>query len=456
MSLQQQKADDRFDDFWPRVRAALRSELGDHRYHMWIEPVRLVAADADRIVLDGTTRFLKDHVSERFGERITQLSAHFSGINRPVEFVVEARPKLEVPVFVAEAPIAAPTLAPGSIPLDPRLTFANFVTGPSNIVAFTEAQRIAQAAAPTPVPIVFYGGTGLGKSHLAVACAHAALERNPGLRVLYVTAELFVREFVSACLGNKTSAFKDAVRNVDMLILDDAQFFAGKEATIEEFFHTVDSLVANKKQAIITADRSPSLLDHLPERVRSRLVNGGGVEIGPTDFDLRLKILTAKVEGLARERRGVAIGTDVLHMIAARITNNTRELEGALQRIAMKSAGHAGPVTMAAAEEWLSDFLRAHRKITIEDVKRRVMERYALKAGELESRSRKQEIVRPRQVAMFLARRLTGRSFPEIARKFGPRDHTTVIHGCDRIGELMISNPEIAAEVEDLQRLLRN
>jgi chromosomal replication initiator protein len=421
---------------------------------MWVEPIRLVSADAERIVLDGTTRFLKDHVAERFGERITQLSAHFSGINRPVEFVIGQQPKPAA--AVVEAPVVTPTLVPGSIPLDPRLTFANFVTGPSNIVAFTEAQRVANATTPTPVPIVFYGGTGLGKSHLAVACAHAALARDPSLRVFYVTAELFVREFVSACRGNKTPEFKDAVRNVDMLILDDAQFFAGKDATIEEFFHTVDTLVANKKQVIITADRSPSLLEQLPERVRSRLVNGGGAEVGPTDFDLRLKILNAKVEELARERRGVAIGTDVLHMIAARITNNTRELEGALQRIAMKSAGHTGPVTMAVAEEWLSDFLRAHRKITIEDVKRRVMERYALKAGELESRSRKQEIVRPRQVAMFLARRLTGRSFPEIARKFGPRDHTTVIHGCDRIGDLIISNAELAAEVEDLQRQLRN
>lgn len=456
MSLQQQKLDDRSDDFWARVRATLRAELGEHRYQMWIEPVRLVSADAERIVLDGATRFVSDHIAERFGERISQLATHYSGIKRPIEFAIGRAEPASAPVR-AESPSVAPvsTKVQGSIPLDPRFTFANFVTGPSNIVAFTEAQRIAQSPVATSMPIVFYGGTGLGKTHLAIACAHEALARAPGLRVLYVTAELFMREFVSAVRGNTTNDFKDLVRNVDLLVVDDAQFFSGKDATIEEFFHTVDTLVANKKQVIITADRSPSLLEKMPERVRSRLVNGGGIEIAPTDLDLRLKILTAKVERLAQERPGVTIGTDVLHMIAARITNNTRELEGALQRIAMRAAANV-PVTMAQAEEWLSDFLRAHRKITIDDVKRRVMERYTLKAGDLESRSRKQQFVRPRQVAMYLARQLTGRSFPEIARKFGPRDHTTVIHGCDRIGELMMSNPDVAAEVEDLQRLLRN
>ena len=465
MTSQETKAvvADQMELVWQRVRERLKIELGAQRFQYWIDPLRLVAVEDGRVVIACNSRFERDKIVESHGERIANMIAEMVPAFGAVEFVVDMRPRTAVPAALA-ASRAAPAepvalempLVEGSSPLNPAYTFESFVIGRTNQIAFHEARRVAESDVPVANPLFFFGPTGLGKSHLMHAIARQKLLRNPSLRVMMISAENFMRLFITAIKANDTLAFKNQVRNVDVLLIDDLHFIIGKEATQEELFAALDWLGDQQKQIILSADRSPSLFENISERARSRLVRGASIEIQPTDFELRLAILETKARQMAKERPGFTLNSEAAHFMAQRIATNTRELEGALTRVVTQSGDGARPVTIENLNVWLADFLRAYdRRVTIEEIKKKVAENYALKVQDLESPNRSRSIVRPRQIAMYLARLLTPRSYPEIGRRFGNRDHTTVMHAVETIQRLTSIDPTFAEEVEQLRLSIR-
>ena len=455
---------EQIDAVWQRVRERLKIELGAQRFQYWIEPLRLMAAEDGRVVFACNTRFERDKIVESHGERIANMIAEVAPAYGAVDFVVDAKPRAAQPLASLQSrPAQADTasadvcLAEGSSPLNPAYTFDSFVIGRTNQIAFHEARRVAESDVPVANPLFLFGSTGLGKSHLMHAIARQKLQRNPNLRVMLISAENFMRLFITAIKANDTLAFKNQVRNVDVLLIDDLHFIIGKEATQEELFAALDWLEAQQKQIILSADRSPSLFENISERRRSRLVQGASIEIQATDFELRLAILESKARQMSRERPGFLLNSEAAHFMAQRIATNTRELEGALTRVVTQSGDGARPVTIENLNVWLADFLRAYdRRVTIEEIKKKVAEHYGLKVQDLESPNRSRSIVRPRQISMFLARKLTPRSYPEIGRRFGNRDHTTVMHAYETIERLTAIDPTFADEVEQLRLSIRN
>lgn len=461
-----QEAKPVIEAIWNRVSERLKIELGP-KFQYWVSPLRVLSAEGDRVVIACPSRFDRDKVVESHGERIANLICEFGPEFVHVDFVVDSRPRVVQPQAAVSARAttidslgatpAETTLVQGSIPLNKGHTFDTFVTGKSNQIAFNEAKRTAESDTPIHNPLFLYGGTGLGKSHLMHAIAWRKLQRNPNLRVMFVTAETFMRLFVTALKANDTMTFKNLVRNVDLLLVDDLHFVLGKEATQEELLAAFDWLSDNQKQIVVSADRSPSLFEGLSERARSRLLKGASIEVQPTDFELRLAILETKARQISRERQGnFTLNTQAAHFMAQRINSNTRELEGALNRVVMQSEGNK-PITIESLNVWLADFLRSYdRRVTIDEIKKKVAEHYGLKTADLESPNRSRSIVRPRQIAMFLGRLLTPRSYPEIGRRFGNRDHTTVMHAVETIQRLTGMDPAFADEVEQLRLSIRN
>lgn len=442
-----------FMDAWTRANAYLRAEIGDRPHTEYVSTLHVRSVTADRVVLGAPGDFTREKVASSYAEKLAGHLERLTGVPREIEVITASAPKLAVS---NDGPVE-PVLAEGSTPLDKRSTFANFVVGASNAVAFNEMKRLASGDEVPNAPVMLYGPTGVGKSHMLQAFARQLLTRYPSRVVLYATAEWFTRTFTAAIAERDTTKFKARMLAVDVLLIDDLQFFSGKSATTEEVFHIASELIANGRIVIFTADRSPALIENIPDKLRSRLMGGGGLQITAADLDLRVKILQAKAERIARERPGFFIGDDVLHMIAARLATNTRILEGALNRLALQSWTSKLPINMENARAWLSDFLHKNdRHVTIDEVKKYVAEFYSLKPQDLLMRSRRREIVRPRQVAMYLSRQLTQRSFPEIAKRFNKMDHTTVMHGCDQIRRLCEADPMFAAEVEKIKRSIRD
>ncbi len=348
--------------------------------------------------------------------------------------------------------VVPPTGAAISLPVEARYSFDNFIVGKSNELAYNAAQAVAE---PGPVgfnPLFLHGTTGLGKTHLMHAIGNAFLARQPDAKVAYMSAEKFMVEFLAALRAKDTIAFKQRLRSVDLLMIDDVQFIAGKESTQEEFFHTMNEIISAGKRLVITADRSPQNLEGIQERILSRMAWGLVADINPADYELRLNILHAKLAGMTQN---IAVPAEVIEFLARKITANVRELEGALNRVIAYAALVNQPVTLEFTRETLADLLRAHeKKLTIDEIQRKVAEYYTLKMSDLLSARRAREVARPRQVAMYLAKKLTPRSLPEIGRRFGGRDHTTVMHAVKRIEELRAADSELNNDVVHLTRLL--
>jgi len=333
---------------------------------------------------------------------------------------------------------------------DARYTFDTFVVGKPNALAHAAARRVIESKNVPFNPLFLYGGVGLGKTHLMHAIGWAMKEHWPERRVMYLSAEKFMYQFVKALRAKDTMSFKDAFRNVDVLMIDDIQFISGKESTQEEFFHTFNALVDQNKQIIISADKSPSDLIGLEERLRSRLAWGLVADIHPSTYDLRLGILQSKRDLLEAD-----IPASVLEFLALKVTSNIRELEGALNRIVAHADVTKQDITLESTQEVLVDLLRAHdRRITIDEIQRKVAEHYNIRLTDMHSARRARNVARPRQVAMYLSKQLTARSLPEIGRKFGGRDHTTVMHAVRKIEELMEADAQIAQDVEIVRRAL--
>ena len=462
------------DEPWARVRGRLRAEVGDAAFRSWLKPLTLVSLREGTIRMAVPTRFMRDWVAANYAERLFGLwGEEISGVEK-VEIVVQppARPqeksqpeeRAEAGAAKAEAAVAAAEPArsipaPGeagdrsqdiSAPLDPRFTFENFVVGKPNELAYAAARRIAEAKAVPFNPLFLYGGVGLGKTHLMHAIAWNIRTTYPEKRIIYLSAEKFMYQFVRALRTKDTMAFKEQFRTVDVLMIDDVQFIGGREATQEEFFHTFNALVDQNRQVVISADKSPSDLEGVEERMRSRLGWGLVADIHPTTYELRLGILQAKAE-----QAEVEIPSKVMEFLAHKITSNIRELEGALNRIVAHATLVGRPVSLETTQEVLHDLLRANdRRVTIEEIQKRVAEHFNVRVADMHSARRARNVARPRQVAMYLSKQLTARSLPEIGRKFGGRDHTTVMHAVKKIEELKLTDSGFAEDVDLLRRML--
>jgi chromosomal replication initiator protein len=334
--------------------------------------------------------------------------------------------------------------------LDPRFTFEDFIVGKSNEFAYTAALKVATSEVAQFNPLFLYGGVGLGKTHLMHATAWKLKEMYPKRKVLYLSAEQFMYQFIKALRFKDAMGFKDHLRSVDVLMIDDFQFIGGKETTQEEFFHTFNVLVESNKQVIISADKSPADLENIGDRLKSRLGWGLVADIHPTTYELRLGILQAKIEQLK-----VDIPKEVIEFMAAKITSNVRELEGALNRIIAHSSLVGGEITMNSTREVLRDLVKSNEKfLTIENIQKRTCDFFNIKISDLLSSSRQQLFVRPRHVAMFLCKELTTKSLPEIGKQFGGRDHATIIHAEKKVKEFCAEDPKFAHDLEILKTLL--
>ncbi|ABS61626.1 chromosomal replication initiator protein DnaA [Parvibaculum lavamentivorans DS-1] len=463
---------------WRRVRARLQAELGEATFNSWFKQVEMNGVSEGRVMLSVPTRFIRNWIVSHYADRLAKLWADEDPSFCRVDVLVgaEARTEDAAPVSDAAPVETAAAQAPSAIradtplatavphgfedagvgaPLDPRFTFDAFVVGKSNELAHAAARRVAEATDVTFNPLFLYGGVGLGKTHLMHAIAWEIRKRQPERKVLYLSAEKFMYQFVRALRFKDTMAFKQQFRSVDVLMIDDVQFISGKDSTQEEFFHTFNALIDHNRQVIISADRSPSDLEGIEERIRSRLGWGLAADIHPTDYELRLGILQAKADEMMQRNGPVSIPPGVLEFLAHRIVSNVRELEGALKRVVAYASLVGRPITLDMSQEVLRDLLRSNdRKITIEEIQRRVAEYYNVRLADMLSARRARAVARPRQVAMYLSKQLTTRSLPEIGRKFGGRDHTTVIHAVRKIDELCLVDSGIEEDVDLLRRML--
>ncbi len=453
------------NETWGLVREELIKRVGRNNYVTWIEPLKFSDLKQGVARFEVPTSFFGDWVSRNFSDHIrAQLNTAGAQVER-IEFSVANRvaapdgPRSETRPAPARAKPAARSAdqddVPGA-PLDARFTFDSFVVGKPNELAHAAARRVAEGGPVSFNPLFLYGGVGLGKTHLMHAIAHELQTRQPHLRVLYLSAEQFMYRFVQALRERQIMDFKELFRSVDVLMVDDVQFIAGKDSTQEEFFHTFNALVDQNKQIVISADRAPGEIKDLEDRIKSRLQCGLVVDLHPTDYELRLGILQQKVELYRSQYRGLVLADGVLEFLAHRITTNVRVLEGALTRLFAFASLVGREITLELAQDCLADILRASdRKLTIEEIQRKVAEHYNIRLSDMIGPKRNRTIARPRQVAMYLAKQLTPRSLPEIGRRFGGRDHTTIMHGVRKIEELMATDSQLNDDLQMLRRQLQ-
>jgi chromosomal replication initiator protein len=453
---------------WSRIRGRLQGEVGELEYRNWLRQMTLAGIDGDEITVLLPTRFLCDWVRSRYGDRLNSLWHEENPAVRRVDIrvgggVTPRSGLAESLATTAEPPPVVPKLEERmdqrpELTIDPRFTFEAFVVGKPNEFAYACARRVAEQPSSAGFnPLFLYGGVGLGKTHLMHAIAWELVARgNTGVgrpvSVTYMSAEKFMYRFIAAIRSQSTMQFKEQLRSVDVLMIDDLQFLIGKDNTQEEFFHTFNALVDVGKQIVVSADKSPSDLSGLDDRLRTRLGYGMVADLHATTFELRISILEAKAA-----RAGVAVPAKVLDFLAHKITSNVRELEGALNRLVAHANLFGRPVTLEATQEVLHDVLKAHdRRVTIEEIQKRVAEHFSMRLTDMSSARRARAVARPRQVAMYLAKQLTQRSLPEIGRRFGNRDHTTVMHAVSRVGELMSRDAGFAEDVELLRKMLES
>ncbi len=444
---------------WARIRNGLRDSAGGRLFDQWLKPMTLIETDeADTVRLALPSAFMTNWVRNNYGERLGhEFRALVPGVLHVVIETVSAAASLPsvkaevVPIESSRAAASTPAAPLAARPtFDPRFTFDRFVVDSSNRVAANAARALAEPGTPRFTPLFLYGGTGMGKTHLMHAIGAAYLAAVPDATVIMMSAERFMFEFVQAMRARDTFSFKARLRSVDLLMIDDLHFIAGKDATQEEFFYTINEVMAAGKRIVVTADRAPQNLDGVEARIVSRFASGFVADIKPADLTLRRAILDRKLVDLP----DVRVPDDVLELLAARLSNNIRELEGALNRLVAYAQLTDVAIDLDFTHATLGELLRGvQKRVTIDEIQRAVSTYFDLKPIELISARRARVVARPRQIAMYLAKRLTTRSLPEIGRKFGGRDHSTVIHAVRRIEQLRDSDGDVDTAV---RRLLRD
>lgn len=469
---------------WGQVSQSIKTTVGDNNFKTWIEPLKLNSLENGVAHFEVPTNFFGNWVHRNFSDTIVQQMSRDGLDVRRLEFNV---PSASGAVGMQDAKPMAGALRPeeksahagggkgaGSsratgngtatgggdddLPgatLDERFTFDSFVVGKPNQLAYSAARRVAQGGPLTFNPLFLYGASGLGKTHLMHAIAWELRQSRPDLRVVYLSSDQFMYRFVRALREDGMHEFKEAFRSVDVLMVDDVQFFAGKNSTQEEFFHTFNALADQNKQIVISADRPPHDIKKIEDRIASRLASGLVVDLHPTDYELRLGILQQKADFYKGHYGNLEIQPNVLEFLAHRITGNVRTLEGALTRLFAFGNLVGREVTLDMVQECLADILRAsERKLTVEEIQRRVCEHYNVRISDMIGPKRHRSIARPRQIAMFLAKGMTSRSLPEIGRRFGNRDHTTVLYAIRKIEEMVQTDSSMADDIELLRRML--
>ncbi|HEU0152190.1 MAG TPA: chromosomal replication initiator protein DnaA [Arenimonas sp.] len=436
------------DAAWPRCLERLEAELPAEEIHAWLRPLQ-AEARGDGLTLYAPNAFVVDQVREHYLDRIRELMAHFTGGPAPVALAVGSIKRAEAPLAgtMPAATRPAPAVAFAGN-LDGHYTFDNFVEGRSNQLGRAAALQVAQNPGKAYNPLLLYGGSGLGKTHLMHAAGNLMRSNNPGMRVLYLRSEQFFSAMMKSLQEKSMDQFKRQFQQVDALLIDDIQFFAGKNTTQEEFFHTFNALFDGKQQIILTCDRYPREVENLETRLKTRLTWGLSVAIEPPDFETRAAIIAAKAI-----ERGVKLPDDVAYLIAKRMRSNVRDLEGALNTLAARSNFMAKPITAEFAQETLRDLLRAQQQVvSISNIQKTVADYYQLRMADLLSKRRTRSLARPRQMAMALSKELTEHSLPEIGDAFAGRDHTTVMHACKVMRELREIDGKLR---EDWDKLLR-
>jgi chromosomal replication initiator protein len=460
--------DSHIEACWGRVNQRMRKDIGDAAWRSWIKPLRVSRLEDGTLTLEADSTLARERVSSQYADRLRVISAaEFGDVVSTIRHI-EVRlasvvgratnvPRRLTGQAATSPSSAAPSMATPRDPkaeatagLDPRYTFANFVVGKPNELAFAVARRAAESTHVAFNPLFLYGGVGLGKTHLMHAIAWHIRAQNPSRKVMYLSAEKFMYRFVRALRFRDTMSFKEQFRSVDVLMIDDVQFISGKDSTQEEFFHTFNALVEDGRQVIISADKSPTDLEGMEERLRSRLGWGMVADIHPADYELRLGILQSKAE-----KAPVDIPDKVLEFMAHRIVSNVRELEGALNRILAHAMLVGRAITIDSTAELLADLLRASsRQVSVDAIQKQVAAHYGVRLSEMFSARRSRDIARPRQIAMYLAKNLTSLSYPDIGRQFGGRDHTTVMHAVKTIENLANNDARINEDLTLLKSLI--
>ena len=443
-------------EFWDIAADRLRKSLGNNNYKSWIEPLQFVGESAGTAEFFVPTSFFGNYVRQHFEDQILyQMRESGFEVTR-VTFSVGRLD--QEPVARPSSPAVVAPVKPREIPgakLDKRFVFDNFVVGKPNELAHAAAKRVAEAGPVTFNPLFLYGGVGLGKTHLMHSIAWELQSNRPDINVMYLSAEQFMYRFVQALRERKMMDFKELFRSVDVLMVDDVQFIGGKDSTQEEFFHTFNALVDQNKQIIISADRAPGEIKQLEDRIASRLQCGLVVDLHPTTYELRLGILQSKIELYQSSYPGIDVRQEVVEFLAHRISTNVRVLEGALTRLFAFASLVGREITVELTQDCLSDILRASdRKVTVEEIQRKVSDHYNIRLSDMLGPKRLRSFARPRQIAMYLCKQLTSRSLPEIGRRFGGRDHTTVMHGVRKIEDLRNKDSQMSDDLDLLRRSL--
>jgi chromosomal replication initiator protein len=454
-----------FEEIWESVKNKLLNEFGEATYNSWISKLELVNAQNGILELAAPTKFMREWIRNHYAAAILRFWKLYDNSIIELDILI-SNTQISIPSSLSSENIetnTTPTSTSTTLhihddvfntPLDKRFTFDNFVVGTPNELAYAAARSVAESSKvhSEANPLFLYGGVGLGKTHLMHAVAWHIKNTNPSRKVIYISAEKFMYQFIKALRNHDVMSFKELLRSVDVLMIDDVQFICGKDSTQAEFFHTLNALIDNNRQVIISADRSPSDLDGMEERIKSRLGWGLVADVHSTTYELRVGILMSKLEQMK-----ISVSMEVIEFLADKITSNVRELEGALNKVVAHSTLVGRKISLESTQEILQDLLRSNTKtITLEEIKRKIAEKKNVKLSDLTSTSRERHIVRARQIAMYLSRTLTLKSLAEIGKNFGGRDHTTVMHAIKQIEDLIQSDPEISEDVKTLTRTLQN
>lgn len=434
---------------WQKARELIRGELMDVSYRTWIVPLVPIKLEEGQLYIQVPSPYARNFLMPRYNTLIENAFSQVNGKGYEVHFVLpEEAEDLKKPGESPQDDRELQTAA--SMMLNPKYTFDTFVIGNSNMFAHAAALAVAEAPAQAYNPLFIYGGVGLGKTHLLHAIGHFIRQQNPQMRIMYTSSEKFTNELINGIKTNSTQAFRNRYRNVDVLLIDDIQFIAGKDSTQEELFHTFNALHDAQKQIIFSSDKPPKEMQHLEERLRSRFEWGLIADIQPPDLETRIAILRKKAEAEGT----LSVPDDVMEFIATNSENNIRELEGALTRVIAYSRLSQQDISIPLAQQALKDILEnnATRKATPENIIRIVCERYGITPKDFLSRRRNQEIAYPRKLAMYLVRELTDLSLSDIGKAFGGRDHTTVLHAWRTISEEMAQNRELRSMLADIRR----
>ena len=437
-------------DLWQRVLDDIRSQLDPHTFETWFRPTTLASADDGLLRISVPNGVFRDWLADKYGALIQEALDGLSSEATRVDFVV-TKDRSALPRPAAEREPPRPPRAPrvaGAPPLNPKYTFESFVIGASNQFAHAAATAVADSPSRRYNPLFIYGGVGLGKTHLMLAIGHHIRRSAPDLRIMYLSSERFMNELINSIRYDRTFEFRDRYRNIDVLLMDDIQFLAGKERTQEEFFHTFNALHEEQRQIVVTSDAPPKEIPTLEERLQSRFEWGLLADIQPPDLETKVAILKKKAD---TEAAGITIPDEVLLYIATGSKSNIRELEGALIRLIAYSSLTGEEISADLAHRVLRETLRANEQIiTIESIQQRVAEFYGLRPSELNSRSNARRITRPRQVAMYLCKELTHHSLPEIGRAFGGKHHSTVIHSVRKVRQEIDNDNDLHRGVTSL------